>query len=277
MKNISPACVEDLTAELQLQINASRKYRQLGIPKATLRDLVEKNLRLADNPRQLDKVLRHKLHNLVAPYLGDPDYTDKVNALSGLPRELHSPAMMEWCKSILNTHASTRERLPIQQAFYKEIFNLTGTPGVILDLACGMNPFALPWMGLPTDAQYYAFDLHQPRTHLITAFLAHIGQPGTAHHQDILVDPPQIDADVIFFFKEAHRFERRERGASRRFFNQLSTRWLLVSLPTHSLSGQRSMLESDRHLIYEACVDRDWKVSELLFDSEIVFCIRVHP
>lgn len=273
----TPASAEDLTAEWIARVSASRKYRALGIPTATLRDLVDKTLRSHFDPRQVERVLRRKLHNLVAPYLGDPEYAAMRDALSTLPSDPHSPGVMEWCLSLLNAHASTRERLPILQTFFSALFKFTGSPRVILDLACGLNPFALPWMDLPPDTQYHAYDLHQPRVDLISSFLSHIHQPGAAHHQDILVEPPQIEADVIFFFKEAHRFDQRERGVNRIFFSQLKTRWLLVSLPTTSLSRQRSMVEGDRRLVTEACADRDWQVTELLFDTEIVFCIRVQP
>jgi len=275
MKKPSPVNAEDQIAALLARLSASRKYRALDIPEATLRDLVEKTRRTHSDPRQVEKVIRHKLHNLVAPYLGDPDYLAMRQALTDLPRDQHAPELMEWCLRMLNAHASTRERLPVQQAFYKELIHLTGTPNVVLDLACGLNPFALPWMGLPSETRYYACDLHRPRVDLIDAFLKHVRQPGAAYHQDILVEPPEIVADVVFFFKEAHRFDQREPGVNRLFFSQLRTRWLLVSLPTVSLSGQRSMLESDRRLVTEACAERDWQVREMLFDREIVFCIRV--
>jgi len=274
MKKISASPAEDQYAALLARISASRKYRALGIPEATLRDLFEKTLRTCSDPRQVEKVFRQKLHNLVATYLGDPDYAAMRQALAALPNQPHSAEVMEWCAQLLKAHASTRERLPIQSLFYQKIFRLTGTPRVVLDLACGLNPFALPWMGLPRETAYFAYDLHQPRVDLINAFFQHIGQTGGAYHQDILVEPPEMEADVVFFFKEAHRFEQRERGVNRLFFNQLRTRWLLVSLPTVSLNGQHSLLTSGRQLVAEACAQRGWQVSELLFDSEIIFCIR---
>lgn len=277
MKKIPAVQSEDFSSALISRLGASRKYRGLEIPPATLRDLVEKTMRTHSDLRMVEKIVRRKLHNLVAPYLGDPQYAETQQTLLNLPRDLHSPALMKWCLDLLNSHVSTRERIPIQQTFYHQIFKLTGTPSVVLDLACGLNPFALPWMGLPSDARYYAYDLHQPRIQLVNAFLQHVNQAGSAHHQDILVEPPGIKADVVFFFKEAHRFDQREHGVNRAFFNRLNTRWLLVSLPTISLSGQRSMIEGNRRLLAEACAGRDWQVSELLFDSELVFCIRMQP
>jgi 16S rRNA (guanine(1405)-N(7))-methyltransferase len=268
---------EDFVSELITRVSESRKYRHLGIPPATLRDLADRALSTHTDPRQVEKIVRYRLHNLVAPYLGDPDYGAMSRALAGLPSDPASPEVKHWCEQLLNTHASTRERIPLHETFYGEIFSLTGTPRVLLDVACGLNPFALPWMGLPLDTQYLAYDLHQPRVELINAFLTHVHQEGSARHQDILVDPPQVKADVIFFFKEAHRFDQRERGANREFFRKLRTRWLLVSLPTVSLSGHRSMIEGNRRLVAESCAGEDWQMSELVFDSEMVFCIRKQP
>ncbi len=44
---------------------------------------------------------------------------------------------------ILKTHSSTKERLTAYPSLYKRIFDITGKPSSILDLACGLNPFSL--------------------------------------------------------------------------------------------------------------------------------------
>ncbi len=36
-----------------------------------------------------------------------------------------------------------------------------------------------------------------------------------ARVQDILIKPPDVEADIAFFFKEAHRFEQRQHGCNR--------------------------------------------------------------
>lgn len=256
------------------KINTSRKYRELGIPESTLRDLVEKNSQRLSDPRLLEKAVRQKLHNLVAPYLGDPDYAAMAETLKSLPRDLNAPEVLNWCTQALAAHTSTRERASLNADFYRQIFNLTGVPQVLADVACGLNPFSLPWMGLPQATSYIAYDLHQPRVAFINSFFAHVQQSGMAVHQDILVEPPQIEADVVLFLKEAHRFEQRERGANREFFRSLKTRWLLVSLPTVSMSGQHALIEQDRRLIQDACASEDWAITEILVEREIVFCIR---
>lgn len=157
--------------------------------------------------------------------------------------------------------------------FYERIFSITGVPDLILDLACGFNPFALPWMNLPPNTTYRAYDLLQPRVDLINKYLPHVDRPPLAEKRDILVNPPKEKADVVFFFKEAHRFEQRQHGCNRAFWESLNVRYLLVSLPTANLTGSRTMVEGQRILVERTISGLPWKLSEILFDTEIVFCI----
>ena len=269
-----PTITEEEKNALAERLASSRKYRQLELPRATLIDLVNKAAETHHSLKEVEDVVRRKLHNLVAPYLGDPDYEDLRALIPNLPASLDAPEVKEFCLRVLNHHSSTRERIPILGEFYQRIFAHTGTPSILLDLACGLNPFALPWMNLPPSAQYLAYDLHLPRVRLIDTFFRFFGQPGVAIQQGILVQPPQTQADVIFFFKEAHRFEQRESGATRKFLEGLQATYILLSLPTETLTGRRSMLEQDRALVAFACAGKPWQVEELLFPTEIVFSIR---
>ena len=74
MKKVSSTSHDDFVSQLSTRVSASRKYRHLGIPSATLNDLVEKAVNTHTYPWMLEKAVRHKLHNLVAPYVGDTYY-----------------------------------------------------------------------------------------------------------------------------------------------------------------------------------------------------------
>ncbi len=260
--------------DLVIKLSGSRKYRNLAVPPETIRDLVQQAEAHGIPAADIEKVVREKLHNIVAPYLGDPDYEKLKTELAAMPDRPQSPILKDWCLKILREHASTRERIPILDEFYSRIFEFTGKPHSILDLACGLNPFSLPWMNLESEVRYDAFDLHQPRIDLIAAFLTHIRQRGSATHTDILVQPLGQNADVAFFFKEAHRFDQRQPGINRTFFQSVPARFLLVSLPTSSLTGRRSMLDQDRRLIDQSVSGLPCEVHEILFENEIVFCIK---
>jgi 16S rRNA (guanine(1405)-N(7))-methyltransferase len=254
-------------------ILSSRKYRGLGIPEATLEDLIAQEAGRGRSPKELEQVVREKLHNIVAGYLGDPDYPAAAAQLSAAFSSGEGAAVKAACRELLAVHASTRERLPVLGEFYSRLWAVCGVPRVVVDLACGLHPLGLPWMGLAGGAQYYAYDLNQPRVELLNHFFRLSGLPVLAFHQDILIDPPQVPADVAFFFKEAHRFEQRQRGCNRAFWQSIQARWLLVSLPANSLTGRRDLAEHQRALVGRTLQGLNWPVIEIQVLDEIVFCI----
>lgn len=254
------------------KILASHKYQALAIPEETVLDLINRNTAPGIKERELEKIVRQKLHNIIAPYLEELDYRSAMTDLSRISKG-DEQSLKEYCARILAAHASTKERIPIMSEFYARIFEHTGIPGSILDLACGLNPFALPWMGLSKETTYHAYDLHKPRIDLINAFFQVVDRPPLAEKRDILVKPPELRADMAFFFKEAHRFEQRRHECNRAFWQALKVKTIVVSLPSSNLTGSHSMLEGQRILVERAVSGLDWKVTEILVGNEIIFCI----
>lgn len=255
------------------KILASHKYQALAIPEETVLDLINRNATPGIKERELEKIVRQKLHNIIAPYLEELDYRWAMTELAAIQKH-NDQDLKDYCVRILSAHASTKERIPIMGEFYTKIFEHTGVPGSILDLACGLNPFALPWMALTAETTYHAYDLHKPRIDLINAFFQAVGRPPLAEKRDILVKPPELRADVAFFFKEAHRFEQRRHGCNRAFWQALKVKTIIVSLPSSNLTGSHSMLEGQRILVERAVNGLDWKVTEILVGNEIIFCIN---
>lgn len=252
----------------------SRKYRALGLPEDTVRDLLRQEMPKYSSTEEAFKAVRKKLHNIVAPYLGDVDYLSANEELKRAFNASDPSQVKEVCEKLLRSHVSTRERLPYLRTFYERLFSVTGVPNSVLDLACGMNPFAFPWMGLSLSVSYHAYDIHRSRVALINQYFCLQGLSPLAEVRDVLVDPPMIQADVAFFFKEAHRFEQRRHGCNRDFWRALRVKWLLVSLPIMDLTGHHSMVERQRALVERTLASLSWSVTELLFESELVFCIR---
>jgi 16S rRNA (guanine(1405)-N(7))-methyltransferase len=256
------------------EILTSRPYRGLGLPAETVRGLLMQELPRHRSPKDALKSVRQKLHNIVAPYLGDPDYRAAAGQLDQAFDSRDPLQVQAACRQLLTSHASTRERLPLLSEFYSRLWALTGVPSTVLDLACGLHPFGFPWMDLPVSTRYFAYDIHRPRVDLINHFFTRLGLEPLACVQDVLVSPPQVAAEVAFFFKEAHRFEQRQHGCNRLFWQALKVKWLLVSLPTTSLSQKHSLLEGHRRLVYNSLLGLPWPVTEVIFQGEIVFCMR---
>ena len=100
---------------------------------------------------------------------------------------------------IMRHHASTRERLPILDVFYPAIFAELGEVHSILDIACGLNPLAIPWMPLPQDATYHALDIYADMMHFIGEYMHLTGINGTATPCDVLTVNLQSPISNYYF------------------------------------------------------------------------------
>ena len=270
--NLSPTEQDRL---LEKVLNA-HKYRQSGLNPQTVLALIDEESPRQSSEKALYKAVRRKLHNIVAPYLGDPDYAALTERLASLnDPSLDLPELRAICTEALSAHASTAERLPDQAEFYERLFAATGTPATVLDLACALHPLAFPWMGLPLTTAYHAYDIVQPRVNFINHFFETVGLAPLAENRDILVSPPAIHADLGIFFKEAHRFEKRQPGCNRDFWASLDVNVLAVSLPTQNLAGTHSLLDQHRQLVEANCTPGKIR-DELIFEKEVVFLLD-HP
>lgn len=263
---------ETYTDQIQA-ILSSRKYRGLGIPAETVASLFAQERTQQKDEKALLKAVREKMHHLVAGYLGDPDYAIAGAQLAEASNK-GADALNAFCLSMLQAHASTRERLPDLECFYNSIFTVTGTPDSVHDLACGLHPFGLPWMGLAGSARYYAYDIHAPRVALINQFLMAAGRAPLAAVRDVLLNPPDDAADVAFFLKEAHRLDARSRGANRELWQAVNCRWLVVSLPARSMSGRNDLRDKHQTLVARTIEGLDWPLTQIEIEDEMLFIIR---
>jgi 16S rRNA (guanine(1405)-N(7))-methyltransferase len=270
MKKMDEAQVMALVAE----VGKKPAYRVMGIPETTLHDLARKALERQPSARMALKTMRRKLHQISAPYLGDPDYTRATTELQAAFQDGKSTTLEDFCRGILSSHTSTRERLLIVEGFYQQLFSQGGPPSSILDLACGLNPLTWRWMGLPAGTRYLAFDIHAPRVSFLNAYFDMEGLAGEAILRDILVEPPLEAADAAFLFKEAHRLEEREAGCNHDLWRALNVKWLYVSLPPFSMTGRHDLTVKNRRLVNRSISGEDWRVSELNFPNEQVFVIE---
>jgi 16S rRNA (guanine(1405)-N(7))-methyltransferase len=87
-------------AELVRQILDNRKYRGMDIPASTVEDLLEREFAAGLSEKEAVKAVKTRLHNIVAAYLGDPDYQaaarllDEAFASAGTP--CRPPAARSW-------------------------------------------------------------------------------------------------------------------------------------------------------------------------------------
>ncbi|AFY69325.1 ribosomal RNA methyltransferase [Thalassoporum mexicanum PCC 7367] len=259
--------------ELVNTIRQSSKYKKSNICAATIRDLIETELPRHKHKNEAIQAAKKKLHRIVAPYLGDPDYNQAIQQLESAIATGGQEQLKATCTEIMASHLSTRERQPLLNNFYRKIFAHTGTPNSILDIACALHPLSFPWMELPIATRYYAYDLHQTRVEFLNQYFTLQGLEPLAIAQDILVNFPNQSADLAFIFKEVHRFEQRQRGCTLPLLDALQVRYLLISLPTTSASGKWDVTDRYRDLVYGMISDRPWQTKEIEFATELIFII----
>ena len=262
--------------QIALHIGNSKKYRSMKIPRETILDLLQ--IELAKHPKKAEaiKIVKTKLHNITAPYLDELDYTKAAQELEQSFSNKDRKSIEDICIRFLQAHHSTEERIPYMKDFYAYISNIIGNSCSVLDLACGMNPFVIPLVELPSSISYFAYDIHAPRIELINHFFSGLGFHGFAETRDILLRPPLQKATAAFLFKEAHRMEKRRKGASRDLLGSLNVDHLFISLPNHSLNGKYDLRDRMHRLIINSIQGLGVILEIVDFSSETLFYIGLN-
>jgi 16S rRNA (guanine(1405)-N(7))-methyltransferase len=252
-------------------IVTSNKYRQ--ITPALVRNLGAQELGKRRNFKEAVKATKNKLHQIAAVYQeGATAYDRWYNALQQAPDR---SALRAACAAIMAHHASTRERLPILESFYTTLF--TGLPPIasILDLACGLNPLAVPWMPLGGNVRYFAYDIYQDQIDFLNRSFPLLSVQGRAQVCDLLQCHPPQRADVALLLKTIPCLEQVEKGVGRRLLDRVDAPVVIVSFPVQSLGGQaKGMPDFYERYFYELVAGRPWQIDRYVFATELAFRIQ---
>ena len=262
-----------MTAEIVERVLRSPRYRD--VDRSLLVRIAGEELPRARNTDDAVKRVKRRLHQAVGAFRGAARADPMAAAWSG---DLAAPAFRAACARALRSHASTRERLASLDAFYSGIWSETRAPGRVIDLGCGLNPLALPWMGLGREAVYLASDVDRRPLTLVASFLELVGQPHQVEVRDVIASPPTDEADVALLLKLVTTLDRQDPGAAARLLRALRVRHAVVSFPKHSLAGRgKGMGASYRarldRLVAEA--GRVSAVAEASVSNELVFVLTL--
>lgn len=174
---------------------------------------------------------------------------------------------------ILQTHSSTKERLPFYEQLYHQMFKITSKPKTIIDLGCGLNPFSLPLMGLG-DLTYHAYDLSREEVSLLNRFFKILKINGQAEVLDILHPVNLPKADLCFLFKMTDVLDQgKGHKTSEGIIKVVPAKFIVVSFPTLTMSGKR-MNFPRRTWIELMCTRLGYSYNLLEFSNEIFYVIR---
>jgi 16S rRNA (guanine(1405)-N(7))-methyltransferase len=268
---VSPAQSTDAAA-VAAEVLRSRRYRWVA-PDLIAR-LAGEAVAGSARPAEAVKRVKRRLHQVCGAYVSDVRPEAILEELREASAEGGLAELRAACRRVLARHASTRERLPVLETFYPAVFARTGIPRVLLDVACGLGPLAWPWMGLPPDVVYRAYDVDRRLVEIVDGFLTLVGVPHEAAQRDVVGCPPEGPADVALLLKSAPCLEQQAPGSTRRLFEALDVRHVVLSYPTRSLGGAaRSMIAHYRAQVDALLTGSPWRVAELPFPLETVYVL----
>ncbi len=280
---------DDARDRVVTEVLAARHFRHLS-PDLVARVTTIEAPKVRRHDEAVARVKRklHQITNAYTPALHAPrDAADALRAASGDEDALRTLAI-----SLMYGHASTAERLPVHDLLAprlrEAIHGASGTdvsinpggrgdaqpPERILDLACGLNPLLIPWLGLPRTCRYDACDADSRLVSIVQAFLEAWGQAGSATVRDIGGHDTTQTADVVLLLKAVPCLEQVRVGTSRRILETLNANRVIVTYPVQSLGGNdRGMRATYRRAFDSIVAGLQWQVSELRLPDELGYLL----
>jgi 16S rRNA (guanine(1405)-N(7))-methyltransferase len=260
--------------ELVRLVKSSAKYAAISAD--LVREIGQKELDKRRSLKEAVKETRNKLHQVGSAYQEKPiPYTAWTEKLNQLPANLSDPQVRDFLQACMKQHASTAERLAILPRFYDEIFTGLAPVRSILDLACGLNPLALPWLPVGTDIEYLACDIYEDMTAFLDGFFRHFQVKGSAFPCDLTQTLPQNEVSLALLLKTVPCLDQVDKSAASRLLHALRAEHILVSFPGHSLSGKGKGMKTNYEARFNELVEgENWQVTRFDFPGELAFLIR---
>ncbi len=193
-------------------------------------------------PRDAEKAAREQLHGLTGAFLTRDESAACLRDMHVWATCGRSGADLE---RALTRHASTRERLPLARmdGMYARIFEVTGIPSSVVDLACGLNPLYLGARGISCTG----VDVSGEAVKDVNACASNYDLPVHAVCADLLCENavPRERHDLALLFKILPLLERQRCGAALDVMRTVNAKYLAVSFPTRTLGGRNVGMEAN--------------------------------
>ena len=251
----------------------SPKYRE--VCEDLIRNIGSRELAARRNWKEAVKATKNKLHQVGGAYFdGRIEYARWLDELRAAADSGDRERFLRVCKEAMKHHSSTRERLGILGQFYALTLADLPAIGTVLDIACGLNPLAIPWMPLGKDVQYYAYDMYRDMVGFLNEFMRIADVQGQAEVRDVTRFPPARRADLAFILKSLPCIEQVDKSASGRLLEVINADHLLISYPVWSLGGKgKGMAQNYEGRFRELMVGRRWSVRRFEFATELAFLV----
>lgn len=254
---------------------SSAKYRHVSPD--FVRAIGARELAIRPNLKAAVKATKNALHQAGGAFQDAPINYDRAleRLREAIGADPDGASFREALRAVMAGHTSTRERLPILDSFFFETLAALPPPGRVIDIACGLNPLARPWMPFPATTEYIACDIYADQMAFLNDTFALTGLPGRAEVRDVIGHPPDEAADLALILKTLPCLETVDKAAPARLLDAVRARHILVSFPSRTLGGRRKGMAAHYETGFRRLLDeRGWSAERFEFDGELAFLVR---
>ena len=241
------------------KLQSTKKYAD--VCPATLRRVAGEAAARYKKPKDAEKAAKEALHGITGAFMD--------SAMLGRARKLLDEGDIE---GALKLHSSTRERMPLD-AFYDELFRITGRPAAVLDIACGMNPVFLGSIGIKTTG----IDISGAQIAMMNAWAADRNIPIECHTGDALCADfiPEGSWELALIMKLLPVLENQCKGSAQMLLERLSVPQIVATFPTRTLGGRKIGMEKHYTEWFESIIPANYSVfSRYVFADELIYVLK---
>jgi 16S rRNA (guanine(1405)-N(7))-methyltransferase len=268
---MTPEGQEEAADRLVAAVQSSAKYA--GLAESFIWGVGRRELAKGRSFKEAVKSTKNKLHQVAGAYLSkEMGYAETLAVLQAAVEAKDQEAIEQACRQAMHRHASTRERLDFVDRFYADIFAALPPVRSVLDIACGLNPLAIPWMPLAEGTRYYAVDIYLDMMEFLSSFFKIMNIRGAGLAEDVIESPPPESVDLALVLKTIPCLEQADRTAGARLLESLNARHILVSFPAQSLGGRgKGMPENYEKHFFQLVSGKGWKIRRFEYPTELAF------
>lgn len=256
------------------QVKASQKYADMD--EALIRAIASREIAKAQSLKETVKATRNKLHQVGSAFQEAAiPYTKLESELDELPPDLADPITRAGLKHFMQFHTSTRERLSIVDDFFQTTLASIAPIHSVLDIACGLNPLAVPWMPLAGDVKYTACDIYGEMSRFLNRFFKKFKIDGQAFTCDVTQTIPHDPVQLAIILKTIPCLEQLDKQAGFRLLDSIPAEHMLVTFPAHSLGGRsKGMVQNYESHFSELVAGKPWEIQRFEFPGELAFLVH---
>jgi 16S rRNA (guanine(1405)-N(7))-methyltransferase len=266
----------EMLEKLVAQVQMKRRYQ--NISEELVRWIGEKELAKRRNLKAAVKATRSKLHQVGGAYqrekINYAEWQEELHQLEGI---IEDPNLQAFCLRMMEQHTSTRERLSFMEEFYSETLASLAPIHSVLDVGCGLNPLAIPWLPLAEDFAYFGYDIYEDMVDFLNQYFSHLKIQGAATVHNLVqnVGEQFHKTQVALLLKTIPCLEQLDKSIGARLLENIPAEHILVSFPARSLGGRRVGMDVyyESHFL-NMVSGKNWRIERFEFTNELAFLIH---